>query len=113
MKEFLLLMKGDDSKQVSPDEMQQRMQDYMSWMQRMMAEQRLKAGQPLEPRGAWLKNAKDEVVMDGPFLEPKEIIAGYIILVSENLEEAIDLARGCPLLGHCEIFVRPLLEVPQ
>ena len=47
MHEYMLLMKGDDSAQASPAEMQQRMQDYMAWMTRMTAEERLVAGQPL------------------------------------------------------------------
>ena len=105
-------MKGDDAKEASPEELQQRMQDYMVWMKRMTAEGRLRAGQPLEPRGAWLKDAQT-VVTDGPFLEPKEVIGGYVILSAANLEEATSLARACPLLKHCEIFVRPLLEVPM
>jgi hypothetical protein len=111
MKDFLLLMKGDDSKDVSPDEMQQRMQGYMQWMQKMMSEDRLKAGQPLEPRGNWLKD-KNTVLTDGPYLEPKEIIGGYVILSALDLDEATQLAKQCPLLNHCEIFVRPLLEIP-
>ena len=34
MTEFLLLMKGDDSATASPEDMQQRMQGYMGWMQK-------------------------------------------------------------------------------
>lgn len=33
---------------------------------------------------------------DGPFVEAKEIIGGYMILSAENLEEAADVARQCP-----------------
>ena len=111
MKDFLLLMKGDDSKEVSPEEMQQRMQRYMEWMKKMMAEDRFKAGQPLEPHGNWLKD-KNTVLTDGPYLEPKEIIGGYVILRAKDLDEATGLAQQCPLLNHCEIFVRPLLQIP-
>jgi hypothetical protein len=58
-----------------------------------------------------LKNP-DTVVTDGPFLEPKEIIGGYVVLLAKDLSEATELAKQCPLLGHCEIFVRPVLEIP-
>ena len=75
MKEFMLLMKGDNTPQASPEEMQNRMKDYMTWMQAMIADGRLRAGQPLEPRGSHLKS-RSSVVTDGPFLEPKEIIGG-------------------------------------
>ena len=101
----------NDSHQASPEEMQGRMQGYMAWMKKMMAEERLVAGQPLEPRGAMLTD-RDTVVTDGPFLEPKEIIGGYVILRAANLEEATELAKDCPLLDHCAICVRPLINVP-
>lgn len=111
MREFMLIMKGDDSAQVSPEQMQKRMEGYMVWMKKMTEGGRLKAGQPLEPRGSWLRD-KDTIATDGPFLEPKEIIGGYVILMAEDLEEATTLAKDCPLLDHCEIYVRPLVQVP-
>ena len=111
MKDFMLIMKGDDSANVSPEQMQQRMQSYMAWMQKMTGEGRVKAGQPLEPTGRWLKD-RDTIVTDGPFLEPKEIIGGYVIISAADLNEATNIAQGCPLLHHCEIFVRPLFDVP-
>jgi hypothetical protein len=111
MKEYLLLMKGDDSADAGPEEMQARMQDYMAWMQNMVAEERWVAGTPLEPSGALLKDA-DTVITDGPFLEPKEIIGRYVILKAKDQDEANTLAMACPLLGHCEIFVRPVMVMP-
>jgi hypothetical protein len=33
---------------------------------------------------------------DGPFVEVKELIGGYMIVSAEGLEEAIEVARGCP-----------------
>ncbi len=110
MKEFLLLMKGDDSFDASPEEMQQRMHDYRNWIKQMMDEGRFVAGQPLEATGAHLIKA-DQVLTDGPFLEPKEIIGGYIIIKATGLEEAINKSKTCPLLSHCEIYVRPLMNV--
>jgi len=111
MKDFMLIMKGDDSATASPKEMQERMQGYMAWMKKMTDEDRMVAGQPLEPTGAWLQG--DNVVTDGPFLEPNEIIGGYVILKASGLDEAVSLAKACPLLAHCEIYVRPLFEVPS
>ncbi len=111
MSEFMLLMKGDDSADASPEEMQGRMQGYMAWMQKMTGEGRLVAGQPLEPRGVRIVDA-ETVITDGPFLEPKEIIGGYVIVKAKDLDEAINIAMGCPLLHHCEIFVRPVFSMP-
>lgn len=33
---------------------------------------------------------------DGPFVEVKELVGGYMIVAAENLEEASEVARGCP-----------------
>ena len=112
MQEFMLLMKGDDSEHISPEQMQQRMQDYMEWMQKMGKNGNYLSGQPLLPKGTHLLN-KEKVLTDGPFLEPKEIIGGYIILKAKDLESATELAKTCPLLSHCEIYVRPLMNVPD
>lgn len=109
MQEFILLMKGDDSKEISPEEMQQRMQDYMAWMKKMSGTGNYIAGQPLMPTGKHIID-QDTVLTDGPFLEPKEIIGGYIILRANDIEEATKLAKTCPLLHHCEIYVRPLMD---
>jgi hypothetical protein len=33
---------------------------------------------------------------DGPFVEVKEIVGGYMIVSADSLDEAIEVARGCP-----------------
>ena len=37
-----------------------------------------------------------EGVMDGPVVETKEVIGGFMIVSAESLEAAIEVARGCP-----------------
>jgi hypothetical protein len=37
-----------------------------------------------------------ESAADGPFVEVKELVGGYMIVSAESLEEAIEIARGCP-----------------
>lgn len=112
MTDFLFLMSGDDIQKSSPEEMQKRMERYMVWMKKMLAEGRYKGGQPLEPRGTKVRRDKS-VISDGPFLEPKEIIGGYIIVSAKDLNDATEIAKTCPLSQHCEIEVRPLLDMPK
>jgi hypothetical protein len=53
------------------------------------------------------------VVMDGPFTESKELIAGYWVWQVESIEEAVDWVRRCPhpMPGEdTEIEIRPLYE---
>jgi hypothetical protein len=46
-------------------------------------------------------------VSDGPFVEAKEIVGGYMVVVAENYDRALDIARECPGLiragSSCEI----------
>ena len=37
-----------------------------------------------------------EPAPDGPFIEVKELVGGYMIVSADSLEEAADIARGCP-----------------
>ncbi len=78
-------------------------------------EGRLLAGEGLRPtsKGARVRFVKDEcTVMDGPFTESKELIAGFAILRVKSLQEAIDLAgRFREVLGaDLEIDIRPICE---
>jgi hypothetical protein len=51
------------------------------------------------------------VVSDGPFIEAKEAISGYIIITAENLEQAASISQTCPLVinGTAVIEVRPIM----
>jgi hypothetical protein len=35
-------------------------------------------------------------VMDGPFAETKEVVAGFMVIAAESYEQAIEVARQCP-----------------
>ncbi|MBW8889232.1 MAG: hypothetical protein JF616_15870 [Fibrobacteres bacterium] len=108
MEEFLLLVRGYDYNGVSPEIMQQRMNAYRPWMEKMTAAGRYKGGNPLEPGTGRLLKDKRTVLTDGPFLESKDIIGGYVILLAKDYDEAVGLVKDCPLLDHCQLEVRKL-----
>jgi hypothetical protein len=37
-------------------------------------------------------------VADGPYAEAKDLVGGYTVLAAKDLEEATEIARGCPFL---------------
>jgi hypothetical protein len=81
----------------------------------LVKEGRLLAAEGLRPtsQGARVRFVKDEcTVMDGPFTESKELIAGYAVLRLKSLQEAIDLGRRFrDVLGaDLEIDIRPICE---
>nr|PZN29779.1 MAG: hypothetical protein DIU80_08735 [Chloroflexota bacterium] len=51
-------------------------------------------------------------VVDGPFAEAKELIAGYWLFQCASLEEAIEWVKRCPnpMLSESEIEIRPVFE---
>jgi hypothetical protein len=51
-------------------------------------------------------------VIDGPFAEAKELVAGFWLWQVRSMDEALEWARRCPppFEGECEIEIRPLFE---
>ena len=107
MKEFLLLYRADQNAvaQRSPEEMQASMQQWMDWLGSIAAQNQLTdKGNRLVNDGKVLKAAN--IVTDGPFTELKEALGGYSIIKAPSLQEATELAKGCPILkvgGSVEI----------
>jgi hypothetical protein len=55
---------------------------------------------PLETPVRMISGPRGESVVDGPFAEAKELIAGYFMFTAENLDEATAIAQRCPNLQH-------------
>jgi hypothetical protein len=73
------------------------------------------AGEGLHPtsRGARVRFSGDKrIVIDGPFAETKELIAGFWLWQVQSKEEAIEWVKQCPNPhdGDCEIEIRQLFE---
>jgi hypothetical protein len=73
------------------------------------------AGEGLHPssKGARVRfSGSNRTVIDGPFTETKELIAGFWIFQVKSLEEAIDWVKRCPnpLEGESEIEIRQVFE---
>src|SRR5216117_2774543 len=73
------------------------------------------AGEGLHPssKGARVKfSGKNRTVVDGPFAETKELIAGFWLIQVKSKEEAIEWVKRCPnpLDGESEIEIRQVFE---
>jgi len=89
----------------SPEEMQATTQKWMNWVAGIAAQNKLAdRGNRLVSSGKVLKSGG--VITDGPYTEIKESILGYSLVKATSLEEATELANGCPVLsigGNVEI----------
>ena len=75
----------------------------------------MQAGEGLQPssKGARVRfSGKDRKVIDGPFAETKELIAGYWIWQCKSLAEAIEWAKRCPnpMPGDSDLEIRQIFE---
>jgi hypothetical protein len=73
------------------------------------------AGEGLQPssKGARVRfSGKDRTVIDGPFAETKELIAGFWLIQVKSREEAIEWVKRCPnpMEGVSEIEIRQVFE---
>jgi hypothetical protein len=67
-------------------------------------------------KGARVKfSGKQRTVIDGPFSETKELIAGFWLIQVKSKEEAIDWVKRCPnpMEGESEIELRQVFEAPD
>ncbi len=76
----------------------------------------LLAGEGLHPssKGVRVRFAgKDRTVIDGPFAETKELVAGYWLWQVSSMQEAIDWLKRCPNPHNetADVEIRPVFEV--
>ncbi|MEA3088974.1 MAG: hypothetical protein QOJ04_316 [Caballeronia sp.] len=75
----------------------------------------MQSGDGLKPSSAGVRvkfSGKDRTVVDGPFSETKELIAGYWLWQVQSMDEAIEWVRRCPnpMPSESEIEIRPFFE---
>jgi hypothetical protein len=111
MKEFALLFRHPNFaglSKSSPQEMQVLQKKWMDWSSAIREQGKLaNAGIRLSLEGKVLK--PNGVVTDGPFAEIKEMLGSFVVVKAENIDEAVTLAHGCPILeSGGSVEVRPL-----
>ena len=104
--EYLVISRGQWDKDASREEIQNAIDQFYIWLNRLVDEGKMKTGQRLASTG---KTVSRKVVTDGPFGEAKEVIGGYWFIVAGSLEEAAKIAAGNPCLS-CGLFyeIRPI-----
>lgn len=98
MDEFILIFRHQDGQKLaSPEQMQIWMKQTMDWIGGIAAQNKFSGGNGLpfdDAKVVWPNN----VVTNGPFGEIKETIGGYIIVKANSVEEAVEFAKGSPVL---------------
>ncbi|MFN8024066.1 MAG: YciI family protein [Acidimicrobiales bacterium] len=107
--------------QWAPDEVDAHMTFMHEFADRLRQTGEFVDGQALEPRGAWVQYGGEgrPPVVDGPFAETKDLIAGWMIIDVDSWDRAVELAgelSSAPGAGgraiHEWLEVRPFFEAP-
>ena len=111
MAEFLYLYRGGRVER-SPEQIQHTMQKWMAWFKQLSDKGHIKnMGHPLENGGKFVKGSQ-KTVTDGPFVESKDIVSGYSLLEARDLDQAVELSKGCPIFeGEGTVEVRPIMQM--
>lgn len=112
MKEFTLIFRLKDISDFKPTP--EQMQERMNWLAGIASQNKLvDKGNTLLPFEGSAKTVKsNNVITDGAYTEIKEFISGYIVVKADNIDEAVEMAKGNPIFDQVggSIEVREVLK---
>jgi hypothetical protein len=115
MANFMYLFRGNQAavqRSMSPEQMQQTMKKWMDWIETLKKSGHVKAlGERLDQTGKVVRG-KTKTVTDGPYVEVKDAVGGYMLVEAKDMNQAVELSKGCPILevdGTVEI--RPIASM--
>lgn len=98
MDEFALIFRHEDGYKIaSPEQIEIWMKQTNDWIDTIAAQNKFSNGIGLPFEDARVVRPNN-VVTDGPFGKIKETIGGLIIVKAKSVNEAVEFAKGCPLL---------------
>lgn len=114
---FLIIRKADSESEAGAIPSQQLIADMMNYNEELVNAGMMLAGEGLKPSsyGARVRfsNGRPTTVIDGPFSEAKELIAGFTMIEANSKEEVIEWAKRWPAIdanGEVELEIRQVLE---
>jgi hypothetical protein len=113
MEKFLLIIREDLNrlKKWSEEKRYNGVREMDEWVKTLVQNGNYISGDALHIKGIYV--SKDHVLSDGPFIEAKEGISGFIFIEARDLQDAVSIAQTSPLVqrGDMAIEVRPLMGV--
>jgi hypothetical protein len=104
--EYLVISRGKWDEDAAPQDVQRAIDQFYPWLEQNIAAGRMRMGSRLKAQG---RRVSREGIVDGPFVETKEIIGGYWFILAHSLEEAAELAAQNPCMAYGLSYeIRPL-----
>jgi hypothetical protein len=112
---FIVIVKATKESEAGEMPSEQLLTEMGNYNEELVKAGIMKAGEGLHPssRGKRVRfSGKQRTVIDGPFPETKELIAGYWIWETKSLNEAVEWVKKCPnpMPGESEIEIRQIFE---
>jgi hypothetical protein len=112
---FMVMVKADKHSEAGEMPSQQMLEEMTTYNEQLAKAGVLVAGEGLHPssKGARVRfSGSQRTVIDGPFPETKELVAGFWIFEVASRDEAIEWVKKCPnpMPGDCEIEIRQIFE---
>ena len=115
MKEFMLIYKGGDTDwmtNTTQEEMQASMAKWGAWLGKLQNDEQLvSGGSPLHYGGK--RVSQDSVVTDISTPEFRELVSGYSVIMAEDIDAAVEIAKTCPVLDNegVQVDVREIVNM--
>ena len=110
---FMLLVKADKNTEAGILPSEKELADMGKYNDELVKAGVMLAGEGLQPssKGARVKfSGGKRTVVDGPFAESKELVAGFWLIEAKSKEEAIEWVKRVPFTGEAEIEIRQVFE---
>src|SRR4051794_33418405 len=112
---FMVMVKATKESESGEMPSQQLLEEMGRYNEELVKAGVMLAGEGLHPssKGARVQfSGSERTVVDGPFAETKELVAGFWLMQAKSLEEAIEWVKRCPnpMEGPSEIEIRPVFE---
>jgi len=112
----MVIVKATKASEAGQMPSQQLLNDMGKFNEELVKAGIMLAGEGLRPssKGARVRfSGKSRTVIDGPFTETKELIAGFWLWKVSSFQEALDWVKRCPNPHEeeCDIEIRPLFEI--
>jgi hypothetical protein len=99
---------GARMEKMSPQQIQDHMKRWTTWMDSLSRQGIWDGGEPLGAEARLVRGEKAPVT-DGPYTEAKEAVSGYVILKADSIEKACEISKDCPLFEIDGVVeVRPI-----
>lgn len=111
MNEFMLIFRSEATNvESTPEQIAASVEKWQTWIGDIIGQGKFVSTAQLKSEGRTVK--ADGMVSDGPYAEVKELVGGNLVVKTNTIEEAVELAHGCPVLQYGgNVEVRSLVKL--